>query len=472
MATHDGGRHLVPAALAAADTSTPAVVLKLDPNVLHHGGLGVIRSLGRMGVPVYGVHEGPLAPAANSRYLHGRCLWQPGTADSGRIRDGLMALADRIGRPAVLLPTDDAGAIFLAEHGADLRPSFIFPDPPAGLPRQVAGKYSLHELSTRLGVPSPAAQVPESVAAARAFAVQAGYPLIAKLTTPWQDGRLRSTSIVAGRAELDRVVEDCARAGAGLMLQEFIAGGPGTDWFFHGYCDASSTCRPAFTGVKERSYPAYAGLTSLGRSEPNAALRDQVTSLLSRLGYRGILDMDLRLDRRDGQYKLLDFNPRLGAQFRLFRTTAGLDVATAAYLDLTGTAIGDAEQAAGRRFLVENYDPLGALGYWRRGELSPGSWLRSLRGVDEVAWFARDDLRPFGLMCLRMGWRLASLPARRLGAVRRHQDQDQGRAGGSDLRFTGGRAARTASRDQSCETRLATTVRPPGPQTSKEGARA
>ena len=46
------------------NTSTPAVVLKFDPNVMHHGGLGVIRSLGRIGVPVYGVHEGPWAPAA------------------------------------------------------------------------------------------------------------------------------------------------------------------------------------------------------------------------------------------------------------------------------------------------------------------------------------------------------------------------------------------------------------------------
>jgi D-aspartate ligase len=457
MRMPDRRRHPVPAGLAGVDTSTPAVVLKLDPNVLHHGGLGVIRSLGRMGVPVYGVHEGPLAPAANSRYLRGRYFWQPGTADSGRIRAGLLALADRIGQPAVLLPTDDAGAIFLAEHGSDLRSAFLFPDPPAGLPRQVAGKYSLHELSRSLGVPSPAAQVPDSVAAARGFAAQAGYPLIAKLTTPWQDGKLRSTSIVTSRDGLDRVVADCARAGAGLMLQEFIPGGPGTDWFFHGYCDVSSTCRPAFTGVKERSYPAHAGLTSLGRSEPNAALRDQVTGLLTRLGYQGILDLDLRLDRRDGQYKLLDFNPRLGAQFRLFRTTAGLDVAMAAYLDLTGTAIGDAEQAAGRRFLVENYDPLAALGYWRRGELSPASWLRSLRGIDEAAWFARDDLRPFGLMCLRMGWRLVSRPARRLGAAR------------PGTRATGTTGPGTTGPGT---TAFGTTGRPQRPHPIKEEARA
>ena len=69
MGNHDGAR-------TGANTSTPAVVLKLDPNVMHHGGLGVIRSLGRIGVPVYGVHEGRLAPAAGA-YLRGRYYWRP-----------------------------------------------------------------------------------------------------------------------------------------------------------------------------------------------------------------------------------------------------------------------------------------------------------------------------------------------------------------------------------------------------------
>ena len=91
---------------------------------------------------------------------------------------------------------------------------------------------------------------------------------MAKLTTPWaQSGpALRSTSIVAAQAGLDRAYRACADSGTGLMLQEFIPGATAHDWFFHGYCDAASTCRPAFTGVKERSYPAHAGLTSRGRS--------------------------------------------------------------------------------------------------------------------------------------------------------------------------------------------------------------
>ncbi len=139
----------------------------------------------------------------------------------------------------MLLPTDDAGAIFLAEHGAALRPWFIFPDPPRDLPRQVAGKFSLHELCR--GPRHPGAgrgRAAESAADARRFAAASGYPVIAKLTTPWAS-TLPSTSIITTPAGLADAWAASAAAGAGLMLQEFIPGGPGTDWFFHGYCDAT-----------------------------------------------------------------------------------------------------------------------------------------------------------------------------------------------------------------------------------------
>ncbi len=404
-----------PAVDTALDTRTPAVIFKLDRNVMHHGGLGAIRSLGRLGVPVYGVHEDPLAPAASSRYLHGRWIWRSPADDVERVLAGLMTLADRIGRPAVLIPTDDAGAIFLAEHGAKLRQHFLFPDPASDLPRRLAGKYTLYQLCRELGVPCVTAALPDSLLAAHDFADSVGYPVVAKLATPWQSSsakKLRSTSVIRTRDELAHTWRTCTdHDGTTLMLQEYI-GGPrnqAQDYFFHGYCDRRSHCRPAFVGNKERSYPAHAGLTSLGRWVDNPALHRQATELMTRLGFQGIVDLDYRFDARDGQYKLLDFNPRLGAQFRLFSDTAGVDVVVAAHLDLTGRAIPPGSPQLGRSFLVENYDPIAALTYRRCG-LSFRSWVTSLRRADELAWFARDDLAPFGLMCLRMGWRAMTRP--------------------------------------------------------------
>jgi D-aspartate ligase len=448
----------------AARTTTPAVVLKLDPNVMHHGGLGVIRSLGRLGVPVYGVHEGPLAPAANSRFLQGRYFWNPGGHDVARLTEGLLRLAHRIGEPAVLITTDDAGAIFLAEHGDALRSHFLFPRPPAGLPRRLADKYSLYQLCRELDVPTPRVVSPDSGTAVRQFAADAGFPLVAKLAEPWRGPNgLHSTTIVADGAELSSIWAASEQAGARLMLQEFIPAAAHSDWFFHGYCDSSSACRPAFTGIKERSYPARAGLTSLGRSAVNHRLRSQICSLLTAIGYRGIMDLDVRWDARDSEFKLLDFNPRIGAQFRLFEDTAGVDVAIAQYLDLTGQEVPQGEPVGGRRLLVENYDPIAAFSYLRGGELSLLTWASSLRKVDEAAWFARDDLLPFGLMCLRMGGRIVSRPIAR----RRHLAPPVADFG----RYSAGRAARArAGSPRGPKDDQARLREPAGPQTVQHAA--
>jgi hypothetical protein len=45
------------------------------------------------------------------------------------------------------------------------------------------------------------------------------------------------------------------------------------------------------------------------------------------------------------------------------------------------------------------------------GHLSLRAWIHSLRGIDEAAWFARDDLAPF----FRMLWQLARRALRRMG---------------------------------------------------------
>ena len=80
------------------------------------------------------------------------------------------------------------------------------------------------------------------------------------------------------------------------------------------------------------------------------------------IGFHGIADLDWRLDLRDGQYKLVDFNPRVGNQFRLFETQAGMDVIRAMHLDLTGQAIPVSGPIEGRRIIVEHFDlPAGLL---------------------------------------------------------------------------------------------------------------
>ena len=110
------------------------------------------------------------------------------------------------------------------------------------------------------------------------------------------------------------------------------------------------------------------------------------------IGYRGILDIGYRYDMRDGKYKVLDINPRIGSTFRLFVGENGLDVARAQYLDLTGQSVPSSELVEGRKWFVEDRDLVSSFRYHYEKSLTFKQWLTSYRGVQESAWFAWDDL--------------------------------------------------------------------------------
>jgi predicted ATP-grasp superfamily ATP-dependent carboligase len=119
------------------------------------------------------------------------------------------------------------------------------------------------------------------------------------------------------------------------------------------------------------------------------------------VGYRGIVDAEFRYDAATGRYLVLDLNPRIGANFRLFVGANGMDVARACYLDLTGQPVAPADPPEGRKWWVESYDPATWPAYFGRGGAPWRELVRSLRGVREAAWFAPDDLGPFLAMARR-----------------------------------------------------------------------
>jgi len=177
------------------------------------------------------------------------------------------------------------------------------------------------------------------------------------------------------------------------MLQEYIPGGDDTVWMYNGYFDDASRPLVGFTGQKLRQSPVYTGATSLGVCRRNDAVRETTERWMGEMGYRGDLDIGYRFDRRDGQYKVLDVNPRVGATFRLFVGSNGMDVIRALYLDLTGQPVPPTSQVEERKWMVEK-DLASSIRYWRDGRLSVREWLASLRGIREFGYLSADDPRP------------------------------------------------------------------------------
>jgi predicted ATP-grasp superfamily ATP-dependent carboligase len=118
------------------------------------------------------------------------------------------------------------------------------------------------------------------------------------------------------------------------------------------------------------------------------------------IGYRGILDIGYRFDARDGLYKVLDVNPRIGATFRLFVGERGMDVARAMYYDLTGGSVQPDYAREGRKWIAEDIDLASSACYLRERSITLKQWWTSSVGIEECAFLAADDLVPILPMCL------------------------------------------------------------------------
>lgn len=400
MVTTDATRESALVALKKERLDTTVPVVVIAPGYHGHA---IARSLGRLGVPVYGVHADSRSPAAQSRYWRKNFFWDIEKAPPEESVNWLLQLGRKIGSRPILIPTDDKSCVFVAEHADALKEEFRFPNQPAGLTGLLSNKHTMYYLCKQHGIPVAETSFPRSREEVMEFIKDATFPVLLKgIDTLALRERTGVKMVVVEDGEnLLRLYDAMETPEApNIMLQEYLPGGSQTVCMFDGYFDDESNCLFGLTAKMLRQYPAYTGVTSLGICVINDTVMKQTKDLMKAVGYRGPLDIGFRYDERTGQYKAIDVNPRIGRTFRLLVDSIGMDVARALYLDLTGQPVLTGEPQEGRKWVVENFDLLSSPTYRRDGKLSLWRWIRTYQGVEEGAWFARDDMVPF----VMMGW--------------------------------------------------------------------
>jgi predicted ATP-grasp superfamily ATP-dependent carboligase len=372
------------------------------------------------------------------------------------ILDDLLDAGRRLGGGALLLAGSDEWSVFVAAHAHALATEFCFPTQPPELVQGLASKRGLHELARCHGLPSPRILVPADEHELARAADELQFPVMLKpiLSRPG----LQGLELVKHREELLPRFRGMGDPG-NVLCQEYIPGGDEDVWVFNGYFDGSSRCLAAFTGRKIRQYPAQMGLISLGVCEHNVEVIELTQRFLAAVRYRGVVDIGYRWDRRDGQYKVLDINPRLGGAFRLFVDMNGMDVVRAMYLDLTGRAVPGLMPKDGRKWMLEAAEIL-AHRHYRRNGMGVLAWLRSLRGLEEGATFSLSDPAPF-LTAMRI---LAgdTLSARARGVAARLHPGKGAPSLPSPLAEEGPAATATESGSHATERRLEAALGSPG----------
>jgi len=397
----------------------PAVVTYMS-----YLGLGLVRALGREGVPVFALDPKPDALGMNSRYCT-PVVTPDIKEDEERYLDFLLDFGSKLPSKAVLFPTGDPTVVLFSRARDELARYYHYVAPDHETVLKLLTKDGLDAVAREHDIPAPRTVIPRDRAEVERAAAELAYPVILKPAEShaWKKREITEIIGVGTKvipcenaetllANYDRI----AQHDPAMIIQEVIPGEDERLLYFCFYLNREGEPLGIFAGRKCRVLPPGFGSASYVESVEDPALTDVALRLLRAVGYRGLGGVEFKLDPRDGQYKLIEFNVRFGLWDAL-GARCGVNLAHIAYRDALGLPVEPRlRYRTGVKWVSFQRDLSAFKLYRRQGKMSLGRWLRSLVGEKMWAVFAWDDLAPF----------LASAPgylwerlAPRLGLARR-----------------------------------------------------
>lgn len=400
------------------DVSVPAIMFRADSSC----SLAIVRSLGRMGVNVYCIDPDDSAIAFRSRYCAGRYKWD---FDKNSAEDSVKFLLDvaaEVGGRPVLLPTFDESNLFVDKCRQDLSKAYRLPQPRVGQMDRLYSKETLYDICLETAVPTPRTLFPHSLEEALNDLATLRFPVVIKGIDPERllryTGGLRITFVHKEEDFADAYRSFDEPGTRNIAVQEFVAGGPRNSWGIAAYFDTQGECRFALTARKLRELPITGGTSTFVETAAGEDMLESLQKIINATGYRGLADVDFCFDPQDGEYKLLDFNPRMGANFRAFVDQQQLDSVRALYLDLTDQRVPAVVPEWGRAWLIEETDLISTIKLLRNGSLSISDWWKSVRQTSEFAFCDSRDMRPALALFPRLFNRVFKAYSKRAGLSR------------------------------------------------------
>lgn len=375
-------------------------------------GLGVVRSLGRAGIPVIGVDFNPAMPGFTSRYCQAKLSPNP-VHDPEACLEFLMKEGEHLDERAVLMPASDAYVMFMARYQEELCKRFVFTLPSSQVLDGLVNKRHQYELAEQAGIPLPNTFYPESMAEVRQVKNELDYPVFVKpyIGHLWREiyGGYHKGFKIDTPQELEARYEEIFRHGLPAMVQSLILG-PDTNLYeVSFYIGQLGDIQAIFTHQKIHQYPPRFGVSSCAASVYYPELVDLGIQLMHGLNYRGISSIEFKRDDRDGQLKLIELNPRF-AQQNILAADCGVNFPLIEYMDLTGNPQPPVtEFITGRKWLDLTIDFPSFWEYYRNHETTIWGWLKTWKGVNSFPALALDDLGPY-FKKLGYGKKLTKLP--------------------------------------------------------------
>ena len=384
----------------------PVVILGLFET-----GLGVARSIGRLGLDVIGL-DFKTDIGFHSRYVRAQICPHP-VKQEEQFVEFLIALGTAQREKPVLLITSDDFLSSVSSNRERIEQHFLMNIPDKYIIDVITDKFLQYTLAKKSGVPVPKTWFAEDLMSVQRIKNELIYPVFVKANdvNAWRREISRTTKgyLIGDERCLMERLKAILGKGVQAIIQEVIQG-PDTNHFkVCCYMSKAQRVLLTFTLQKIRQQPVRFGVGSFVRSVHYPRLSTLGERFLRAVGYRGVASAEFKLDERDGNLKLIELNPRYWQQNAL-SDKCGMNFPFVDYLEVTGqkpepiTAFRE-----GIKWVNIYMDVSSFLGYQRQKELTFSGWLRSLKATKVLSVFAWDDILP-GFYEIRFGKRLSRLP--------------------------------------------------------------
>jgi D-aspartate ligase len=358
--------------------------------------LGIVRSLARHNVPVYVLDKG-LCISRFSRYVK-RFVKCPDSGEEDLLLKFLLDLARKEDLKGwIICPNDDETVRFLARHKEQLDEYYRVTTPSWETVRFACDKKLTYELAEKCGIATPRTFYPGNITEVEQLETE--FPVIIKpsVKEPFYSKTGKKAIRIDSKRDLideyTRVVQ--LTGGTEIMVQELIPGGT-ENLFSVGSLFKDGNLLAGVIARRLRQHPMDFGhATTYAETVDIPELEELATKILKAMGYYGLSEVEFMRDPREGQYKLIEINPRPWGWHTL-ALGAGVDLPYLMYRDMMGEQVRqngtNVRPAKWIRLITDTPTAGTAL---LKGQLSLTDYCKSLKGKKQFAVFSITDPLPF-----------------------------------------------------------------------------
>jgi D-aspartate ligase len=357
-------------------------------------GLGIVRSLGRQSVPVC-VIDDETSIARYSRYTT-HAVAVKSLRDERQAADTVLDIGRRLDLEGwVVYPTRDETVAALARYRSTLTEFFRVPTPPWETIQWIWDKRNTYRLASDLGIPTPRTWYLHEVGELEQITADPPFAIKPAIKEHFIYATKAKAWRANNRTELRELFQRAAKqVGPGeVMIQELI---PGDGRHQFAYCAFHKDGQAVGSMVvrRNRQHPPEFGRASTFVETVDMALLETLSErFLRAINYYGLVELEYKLDARDGQYKLLDVNGRTWGYHSL-GAAAGVDFTHLLYTDQVGEFVQPCRARAGVRWVRLLTDIPTAAMEILGGRQDFGVYLDSLRHFQVESVFSREDPVP------------------------------------------------------------------------------